>query len=473
MITNAFFERTSTHDDRLAAEREFVNHGQEFAKRFCTEPDDSGPLVIAAIATAITSQHYFNARFTFESFARYINGAGGLTTADKSDGCAHTAGPLEGGFSETGARRIQANVRGYHVLTLDFDKGHASPEQVIARCAELGLFAAAMPSFSDGATSHKIAWHTTLHSRKTGRVEQRAGSFQSFCVGAPPSNELARRFCIEVEGYCPAALGDVRLGEQVTEESDTTKTTYYLIHHNPIPKTRLFVAITPFMKGEFENVGSFKERWTEFYHAVAGMIGIPYDHSCDTIERGFYGITRNSKLAEPPPVPITRGKVLEHEDPRILTEIAKGPPQKPARPVQVRAESLPSESDLPPLPENASPLVLAHAVKKRGECLAARKALQNKWRGFRAADAAADLWDDVTDKRKDSNLVALECPFIDEHFTSNKPGTRQLAIFNADSRSALPTCKCQSDTCQGRPYEDFLEALFPDETRFQTQYRSA
>ena len=152
----------------------------------------------------------------------------------------------------------------------------------------------------------------------------------------------------------------------------------------------------------------------------------------------------------------------------------KNPPPRKERPhVSRRLASWSGEPDLPPVDLNAPLAVKMAAMRERQALMRARAERDDRWRGFQAADAAAQ-WDDVTDKRGNKNnpLVALDCPFLDEHATSNKPGTRQLAIYNAGTPDQIPTCKCQADTCRGRPYTDFLEALFNDETRLNPLYRS-
>jgi len=179
-----------------------------------------------------------------------------------------------------------------------------------------------------------------------------------------------------------------------------------------------------------------------------------YDRSCETIERAYYGFASNPNRTEPVRAVFSRGKPLALNDPALLAELARTEPQEePVTKSEVRPKK--------------APLEFLRSLNRSDET----GCFGRGFRGFLAADAAADLWDDATDKRDSSGLVAIECPFIDEHTTSNQPGVRQLAIYNARSRNTLPVCKCFSDTCKDRPYVEFLNALFASDVLKVKKYR--
>lgn len=418
------------------------------ADAHASEDGGFGPYTVA-VATDVTSQSYFNLTFpTFETLVRTAAGlhchADGvlcaLPVADKSEMWAYTAGPLKGGDwsgpESAGASRQARNVLGLHVVPIDLDKGYATLPEAHARLVELNWLGGAHVTSTHMVMKHKIPWRTRKFNRKAGALEERPGAFADFCKGNEPSDELASLYAIEIEGYNPGALGTVRLGELLLGDPKKAGTDYYVVHHGPLPKIRVLIAVPPFLPMPGEGSSSFKTRWQKFYHTVAQTFRVPYDRSCDTPERGYFGITLSHALGTPTPPLIHRGAVLQHDDLRLV----RG--------------TLPSSEGI------------------RSECSVSRKVCsgvqprtsdeghRKLWRGFRAADAAVDLWDDVTDKRAEKGLVSIECPFIDEHVTSNKPGTRQCALFNARHKHDYAHARCFADSCQERSAEEFFEALF-------------
>jgi hypothetical protein len=414
---------------------------QEWAVAYdARHPDDTGPLCILAIGSDIRSSNFRNVSFpNFESAARAC--AGLIPTSAKEMSFIHCNGAL----SANGVRQ-QNNIAAFDVLMLDYDKGFACVEKVHERLRNLGLLSAVWPSFNDGRTTHSVAHSGTKHILKTGETVSVAYPFGRFCAGREPTDELARQFCIEIEGYAPSAVGDVRIvGKRIEKRGSPVKieTIYYDLAHGPIPKCRAMIAIDHFARQPDESNASFQRRWSRFYHAGGNWIGIPYDQSCDTIERAYFGLTYNAAWPAPPVPLIHRGQVLSHDDDRLVfaEPSARLPAngRKPTRPAP-HAASRPLTRD--------------------------ERSAERKWRGFRAADAAAHLYPEhVTDKREDKNLVAIDCPFIEEHATSYKPGTRQLSLYNARDKHSSPHAKCFSETCRRREPCDFLDALFDAKQR--------
>jgi len=144
-------------------------------------------------------------------------------------------------------------------------------------------------------------------------------------------------------------------------------------------------------------------------------VRIPYDQSCDTIERAYFGLTFNAAWGTPPVPLIHGGVVLAHDDSRLVF-------------VESSAQ-LPSTSRSKPV---------HHAPRAASRPLTdAERSVERKWRGFRASDAAAHFYPEhITDKRQEKKLVAIDCPFIEEHATSNRAGTRQQRS-DIDSRYDL------------------------------------
>ena len=405
------------------------------------QPDDTEPPCTLAIASDIRSDKFQNVTFpSFESTARAC--AGLISTPAKDLSHIHCNGLL----IASGARR-QANIAAFDVLMLDYDKGFAPVERVHERLRNLGLLSAVWPSFNNGRTSHSVAHSGTKHILKTGEAVPVTYAFGRFCNGREPTDELARQFCIEVEGYAPSAVGDVRIaGKRIERRGHPVKveTIYYDLVHGPIPKCRAMIAIDRFARQPDESNASFQRRWSRFYRAVGDWIGIPYDQSCDTIERAYFGLAYNAAWASPPVPLINRGQVLAHDDSRLVF-------------VESSAR-LPSASRSKPV---------HHAPRAASRPLTdAERSMERKWRGFRAADAAAHFYPEhITDKRQEKKLVAIDCPFIEEHATSNREGTRQLSLYNARDKHASPHAKCFSETCRDRSPYEFLEALFTSEQR--------
>lgn len=410
------------------------------------ENEDTGPPITLAVAGDIQSKIFRNLYFpTFEAAARTC--AGIVSVKSKEESFAHTAGILQ-----HDGQRIASSIAGFQVIGLDYDKGFADCAVLHQRLTDLDLMGASWPSFNDGITKHSLAFDGTKLVLKTGKIDPVTHEFCKFCDGRKPTDALAQQFAIEREHYNPAALGEVKIVGRRTEKCGypvKIVKNYFDLSHGPIPKARLFIAIDPFMRGEHESLASFKARWGAFYNAVAGLIGVPCDHSCATLERAFYGITYNAASAEPPAPQIHRGKILAPDDPRLICG-------------SISFDGCyPTTSHGPRL--SGPPRAPAHKLIGENE-----RKLRRLWQGFRAADAAATLYPEhVTDKRAEKGLVAIDCPFIEEHATSNKPGTRQCALYNSNNKHGEARARCFADSCRDRPSEDFFEALFTPATRHE------
>ena len=170
---------------------------------------------------------------------------------------------------------------------------------------------------------------------------------------------------------------------------------------------------------------------------IGRLVGFKFDAACASTERGHYAMTCKEG-SEPVPARWVSGKLLNLADPVIAGQLAslKGPRRNSNK-----------------KPDRAT----RSATASRTNFESTRAA--DDWRGFKAADAAANLLPSVTDKRGDENapLVAFPCPFVHEHATSNDPTAHQCYAYNASSVDKMPTVKCQSDTCRDRPFAEFLE----------------
>lgn len=432
----------------------------EAAAALTEHSDNDSAIYKIAVATNIESQSFFNLDLSsFEAVAQIaaglpITASDGLTygfpVEGKNQMWVYTAGPLEGGewqhSQSLGAYRRATNIAGFYLACIDLDKGHATQLSAYERLVQLDWLGATCVTFSDGATTHKAAWRIRKIDRKTGLLVTLPGAFAHFCNGREPTAALAKAFMVE-EGYCPDAIGAVELRGLITGDPSQVGIDQFAFRHDPIPKVRIVVGIPPFLRMPGEPLEAFKHRWQNYYHRIAATIGFPYDRSCDTLERAFFGITHNQKLARPVAPLIHRGRLVAQDDASLVSSVS--------------LEKSPKQHE--PQLESQRARTGVRAAAKRNSRNSGQ--VRKLWRGFRAADAAAALWSDVTDKRKERGLVAVECPFVDEHTTSNKPGTRQCALFNPPNKHSTPYARCFADTCQGRPTEEFLEALFTPHQR--------
>ena len=177
-----------------------------------------------SFARQIFSKTYVPIEFpSVEALARCVaGGATGQITHKKSDCPVYTAGVL------SGPNRTQSNVRALNLFIADYDKGHCTPAEINERLTELNLYGACGPSFSYGATTHKIAWSVKAINRKTNVAETKPSSFQLFCNGVA-TDAAAKEFAVSVEGFDPKAIGQLKLGETVTETVKRTTTTYQVV----------------------------------------------------------------------------------------------------------------------------------------------------------------------------------------------------------------------------------------------------
>jgi Family of unknown function (DUF5906) len=383
-----------------------------------------------------------------------------------------SAGPLTGGKGKLGTRKVKENVEGLDLVVLDFDKGDAPLEKLRARLSELGLESAAYATYSHLKDETALAWSVTRPNAKTGESETLASAFQTFarkrlgfasdaaCSPDQVTNDVFQAFLVEEQGYSADILGDVTIVKREKVEKTkvkdksgrwrTVETCYLVATHRPLAKSRLVLPLARrYRRQPDETKESFQSRWqNEVYLPVGQLIGFQFDRVCASTERGHYAMTRKKGI-EPVPLVHVEGRLLDLDDPGIkaLLDPFKISSEKPDHQRPKRSSSARSQ---------------AHDAT-------------NDWRGFKAADAAADMLANATDKRSDENnpLVAFPCPFVHEHATSNDPASHQCYAYNASSANKLPTVKCQSDTCQGRPYAEFLDALFEDSVRADPAYRVA
>lgn len=376
-------------------------------------------------------------------------------------------GPLTGGKTEAGTRKIKEHVEGLDLVVLDFDKGDAPLEKLEARLIELGLEGAAYATFSHLKAETSLAWSVTRPNPKSGQVETLKTAFQNFVrarlsveadAALEPSHvtpEVFMAYMVEQQGFDPEILGTVTIVPtnkieqariRVKDGTWHTQKAHNLVaKHNPLAKSRLVLPLARrFARRPAESAASFQKRWQEeVYFPIGRLIGFHFDETCASIERGHYAMTRRVGR-EPVPLCHTCGRLLDLDDAETQTRLA---------PFKVTARQKPS----------------ARAKHSEGNC----SVTSHDWRGFKAADAAADLLSNVTDKRRDEEnpLVAFPCPFVHEHATSNNPDARQCYAYNAAAVDKLPTVKCRSDTCRDRPYGEFLDALFDEIVKSDPAYR--
>jgi len=416
-----------------------------------------------SFADGRSSQHWFTTSLTWGVMVLLLGFE--LEAVDK-DGAIMCAGPLKDGKSQQGTRKIKEHVQGLDLLVLDFDKGDAPLDKLKARLKELELEGAAYATFSHLKKETGFAWSVTRPNPKTGQTETVPMAFQDYAcarlgvdAGAPlqasqVTPEVVKAYMVEEQGFDSDIVGVVSIAnaEKVQQKRIngkdrtwlTQETRSVVAKHNPLHKSRLVLPLAQrFMPVSDETVASFQKRWQEeMYHPVARLIGFQYDPTCASIERGHYAMTRKAGQ-ERVPLRHVQGRLLDLGDPEIENLLA------PFR--------------------NAAPKKESARTERTGSS----SGTSDDWRGFKAADAAADKLPSVTDKRSDEThqLAAFPCPFVHEHATSNDPSAHQCYAYNASGADTLPTVKCQSDTCHDRPYGEFLDALFDEDVKADPAYR--
>lgn len=386
-------------------------------------------------------------------------------------------GPLSGGASPDGTRKLKTNIEGLDLLVLDFDKGDAPLNKLGARMQELGLEGAAYATFSHLKDESALAWCVTGPDPMTGNLETKPTAFQEFArarLGAGEETqfdatkitaEIAKAYMVEEQEFDAEILGDLTIVETDKREKQYSRskngarqaheTSSIVTRHNPIAKSRLLLLMSKrIAPREEESITAFQRRWEEeVYYPVARLIGFRFDPKCASTERGHYAMTRKKGM-EPVPLCQVNGRLLDLEDPEAKRLLS---------PFQGSSGRRNSET------------AGAQRSKRSSQAHSQSGRTRNDWRGFKAADAAAAFLPSVTDKRTDESnpLVAFPCPFVHEHATSNDPAAHQCYAYNAGSPDKLPTVKCQSDTCHNRPYPEFLDALFDESVKADPAYRVA
>jgi hypothetical protein len=421
------------------------------------------------------SHHWFTMRLKWGVILTLLSV--NLPTANK-DAIILVPGTLQGGKNPGGARRLKENIEQLHLAIYDFDKGDAPLLALDARMEELGLESAAYATFSNGKSQSTLAWSVTRPNAKSGEEETKATALQSFvrsrlglgdqdqCEPHDVAADLIKAFMVEEQGFDAEVLGNVSIVDAnailrtpvrlANGKSANVETRSVVVAHAPIAKSRLVVPLAqPFVRLPTESASDFQARWErEVYHPVGRLIGFKYDAACASTERGHYAMTCRLG-AEPIPTQWVQGRLLDVQDPTII-DLLK--PFKETDPQPKSSQSPPRSAETKGRSRNEK----AHAGG-------------SDWRGFLAADAAAATLAAVSDKRSDQSnpLVAFPCPFVHEHTTSNDPSARQCYAYNARSSDKTPTVKCQSDTCRDRPYAEFLDALFDEQTKADPTYRLA
>ena len=324
------------------------------------------------------------------------------------------------------ARAEAGNVNGMDVVGLDYDKGHLTREQLEAKVRETGLEAIVAESYSYANTQMSV---TVATRNAEGDVQLSALGKRAVTLDINDwhtiSGALVKTHLVEDEGYSANALGEVRVIEVLEDVDEEDVVTIQLrVEHAPLPKLRVFILLDgQFYRGNGENNTRFSARYLRDVWEPLTKIMPPHsDKACKDISRRWY--VRGHRPGHKP-VPPT------HISGKPFTVISVAAPAEPER-----------------------------AKAPRGETGGAARI---DWKGFLAADAAADLIDGAVDKRGDAAmpLVSVDCPFRGFH-NSTKGGKNQLFLFNAESPSLVPVVKCHSGSCQGHEHswEDYLTALF-------------
>jgi hypothetical protein len=438
---------------------EFARHNQNAAEHSSSAHADHQ--VELSFARGRASQHWFTVT---TSWAVLLALLGTELEEDDKDGVIFCAGPLKDGKTETGTRKIKEHVHGLDLVVLDFDKGDAPLDKLEMRLKELGLEGAAYATYSHLKAETKLAWSVTRPNPKTGTDETLPTAFQNFArtriggdAGADPlqiTPEIVTAFMVEEKEFDVETLGPISIVQidnvertRFKAKNDnwyTQETRNVVTAHKPLAKSRLVLPLANrFARQPGESKDDFQKRWQEeAYYPVARLIGFRFDSTCASIERGHYVMARRAGQAS---VPLchTRGRLIDLHDAEM-------------------------DKLLAPFKHNTKEKQRAKPAKDERPAGGA-----DDWRGFKAADAAADLLPISTDKRADleNPLVAFPCPFVHEHTTSNDPTAHQCYAYNAASADRVPTVKCHADTCRERPYGEFLEALFDDGVKADPAYR--
>jgi hypothetical protein len=408
------------------------------------------------------SQHWFTIPIKWAVLLELS--ANDFECADK-DRVMFVPGPLMGGTTLDGTRKLKVNVPRLHCVVLDYDKGDAPLEKLVVRMKELKFQCGMYATFSHLKEKTELAWSVKHRNPKTRQMESKPTVFQNFARSklgvdnageidaALVTGEIAKAFMIEQQDFDCETIGEVVVLDN--HKVDGARHAV-LVKHNPIAKSRLIVPLAePFVRGLGESEHAFQTRWEEqVYFPLGRLIGLKFDAACASTERGHYIMTRREGTERVPIQTVRSGRLLDLNHPEIDGLLA------PLR---------------GPLPNKRT--VKAPGRRKSGTSSTQRYWLPNKttadWRGFLAADAAAVMLDCVTDKRGDQHnpLVAFPCPFVHEHATSNNRSAHQCYAYNAGALNRLPVIKCQSDTCRDRPYAEFLEELFDEDVKRDPQWR--
>lgn len=422
------------------------------------------------------SQHWFTARLKWAVLLALLNAGIVVKVKDSNILC---PGPLAGGTTDEGTRKLKSNVQALHCVITDYDKGDAPMAVLAARMEELGLESAIYPTFSHLKDATELDWDITRPNPKTGVIETVPTAFQLFVrermgfdenLDIDPSAvtaEIAKAFMVECQDFDDHVLGEVEILDTAKPKKNVVKlqdgakrvdeARCVVVKHNQLAKSRLVLPLAkPFLRRHGESDAAFQERWEEeAYLPIARMIGFKFDPTCASTERGHYAMTRKEGTKFTPLHHVT-GCLIDLDDPKIKALI--GPHL-----------TMTNEEHA----KKRKPRSRRHNGRYQRESTSGDG--QRDWLGFQAADAAADLLPSMTDKRSDAKnpLVAFCCPFVHEHATTNDPSAHQCYAYNASSSNKLPTVKCMSATCQDRPYGDFLDALFDDEVKVNPAYRLA
>lgn len=388
-------------------------------------------MVKFSVSNYIKSYHYFTIQCEWAVFCELQRQT--AVKARKKSCDVLTLATLYGGDTEDGAQSDQKNVIGFDIVGLDYDKGHYTHEKAEARCREFGLESVATESYSHLTTSMDLVW-----ANRDEKGEWHLSDFGKFCdeLGVDGHEAVTAEHCkafLESDGYSLVALGDITLDgwtiEGDEEDLDAPMELRLAITHAPLPKIRIFLLLNEReerRQGETNN--QFQKRYEqEIYSPIAQHFAPHFDKSCKTIERRWYWRGRRPDASPVAPVHV-QGNLVDR------TKLEPVKPERPSRPANDNGPRQAWHSEL------------------------------GGWHGFQAADAAADTFPDVKDKRDTDNPgVAVDCPFRSSHGGS-KDGKLQLYVRNAPYHDRLPHVKCQSSTCQGkeRTAEEYLEALFRD-----------
>ena len=258
-------------------------------------------LLEVSFACGRSSHHWFTLPLTWAVLAALLDAR---IETDQKDHIILCPGPLTGGKTPTGTRKIKEHVEGLDVVFLDFDKGDAPLDRVAAdgvgpgECCLRHLLASER---SDGPGLERDASQC-----QTGQIATLPSALQTFararhavedCTAEQVTAETIQAFMVEEQGFEAAILGPLkvidhnRIEKKQVKTADgwqTHETRNLVVKHAPLAKSRVGIPLaTRFARQPGETTASFQDRWQrDVYLPLGELIGFRFDRVCASTERG-------------------------------------------------------------------------------------------------------------------------------------------------------------------------------------------